>query len=204
MSFGSFSNSKNPILEGVNQGQQTTTPRLGFMNAMNRQTLYPDLNKKNEGSFFGMDSLLNGGLGLINGLGSLKYDGDNGIMEGEHELAMGKDDNTKNSLGGSIFSTAGDLFGLYNTLGSGSGGGSFGGYGGLISGGVNGLNSFAESGDYKDGIQGFFGQSKDDSDVMQAIKGTVNGATTGGSFGGPWGALIGGVLGLGSSFLDDI
>ncbi len=42
-----------------------------------------------------------------------------------------------------------------------------------------------------------------DSDVMQAIKGTVNGASMGSSF-GPWGAAIGGVLGLGSSFIDDI
>lgn len=78
------------------------------------------------------------------------------------------------------------------------------GYGGLISGGKNGLSSFAQSGDYKDGLQGFFSIDKDDSDVMQGIKGTINGTVTGGSVGGPWGALAGGILGLGASFLDNI
>ena len=180
MSFGSFTNSRNPVVEGVNQGMQTSMPRLNYMNALNRQTPYPVINKNS--------SMNNGG--------------------------------DTNSLGGNIFSNAADMYGLYNTMGGTTGGasgsgfmsgaegaGGFGGgaavYAGLIRGGLNGLGSFAQSGDYKDGLQGMFGvEDENQSDIMQAVNGTMNGASMGSSF-GPWGAAIGGVLGLGSSFLDD-
>ena len=54
------------------------------------------------------------------------------------------------------------------------------------------------------GIQGFFGANQYDNDIAQAIAGAGNGAKMGAGVGGPWGAAIGGVLGLGSSFLDDL
>jgi len=74
----------------------------------------------------------------------------------------------------------------------------------LIGNAIGGLNGYASTGDWKDGIQGIFGTNSNDSDIMQGIKGTANGAMTGASIGGPWGAVIGGLLGLGSSFIDDI
>lgn len=60
-------------------------------------------------------------------------------------------------------------------------------------------------GSFRDDVpQSFFGiDNENDSDVMQALKGAGKGATMGMTF-GPIGAAIGGVLGLGASFLDDI
>lgn len=212
------------LVQGVNQGLQSVMPRLNnVLKSQTRQTFFnkqnqPQNNYNTTNASTGINDLFSGAASLMSGINSIKNKNDdsgsytggaissaiNSFMPqssgGFDESIMPRDDKSKAD---DIFSTAGDLYGLYNVLGNG-GGSAMGGYGGLISGGINGLGSFAQSGDYKDGIQGFFGQSKDDSDVMQAIKGTVNGATTGGSFGGPWGALIGGIAGLGSSFLDDI
>lgn len=202
------------LVQGVNQGLQSVMPRLN--NVLKSQTRQSLFNKQNQpqndnnttNASTGINNFFSGAASLMSGINSIKNKNDDSgsYTGGALSNAINsfvQNDNNSSSKADDIFSTAGDLYGLYNILGNG-GGSAMGGYGGLISGGINGLGSFAQSGDYKDGIQGFFGQSKDDSDVMQAIKGTVNGATTGGSFGGPWGALIGGIAGLGSSFLDDI
>lgn len=74
----------------------------------------------------------------------------------------------------------------------------------LIGTAIGGLNGLGKTGSWEGGVQGMFGVNPDDSDVMQGIKGTGSGALTGFSVGGPVGAVIGGLLGLGSSFIDDI
>lgn len=215
MSFGSFINKKqHPVVQGVNEGMQSSTPRLSVLSTpVANYPTYPQQTSSNNNASLssGIDSLVNGGLSLMNGLGSLKTDGESGntggiLSDSINSYVNGGD---TNSLGGSIFSNAGDMYGLYNTIagatggGSGSGGGAAG-YAGLINGGLNGLGAFAQSGDYKDGVQGVFGvDNENQSDIMQAVNGAMNGASMGASF-GPWGAAIGGVLGLGSSFLDDI
>ena len=96
-----------------------------------------------------------------------------------------------------------------NFLGEGSGGGL-----GWIGIGQNALKGVQDAvnanedeqiaGGIGNGIQGFFGSNKYDNDIAQAIAGAGNGAKMGFGVGGPWGAAIGGVLGLGSSFLDDL
>lgn len=198
-------NQSNPVAAGANQYlQQSATPRLKGLVTMSRpvtyQPLYTQQNNQNSSSVSGgIGDLVNGGMSLMNGLGSL------GGSTGEESS-----DSSDGGLGSDIGSIGGGIMDIYNTLGNsgGSSGGGSGtgalGYIGLANGAMNGVNKFAESGDYKDGVQGMFSIDKDnDSDVMQAIKGTVNGASMGSSF-GPWGAAIGGVLGLGSSFIDDI
>ena len=96
------------------------------------------------------------------------------------------------------------------SLGSaGAEGGSFLGkvapYSGLITGAINAGSEAIQGGNWSEDVpQAFFGiDSEKDSDVMQALKGAGKGATMGMAF-GPIGAVVGGVLGLGSSFLDDI
>jgi hypothetical protein len=109
---------------------------------------------------------------------------------------------------------ASDIFGLgkkgydiFNTLKNSGGSSSVGGAGYLpmIMGAVNAGSTALKGGSFKDDVpQSFFGiNSESDSDVMQALKGAGQGATMGMMF-GPIGAIVGGVLGLGSSFLDDI
>lgn len=186
-----LSGNKNPIAMGVNQYIAQATPRLSKMLNANKITSYQPLymQQNNQTSTNGISDLVNGGLTLMNSIGGLGKKTTDGVV------SETKGDDTLSDIG----EIGGSIAGLTKNWGN-----SGGGYGGIISGGVNGLKSFSESGDYKDGLQGFFGVDKDDSDVMQSIKGAVNGATTGGSVGGPWGAAIGGILGLGSSFLDDI
>jgi len=101
---------------------------------------------------------------------------------------------------------------------SGAGGG-FGGGGGLgwISIAQNGMKGLQEGldagsdpnqetymGGIGNGIQGFFGSNDYDNEIAQAIAGSGNGAKMGFGVGGPWGAVAGGILGLASSFIDDI
>lgn len=196
---------QNPIVSGAKQYITQATPRLSNVVNMSKNTGYQPLYIQNTQSSSnnasgGISDLVNGGLSLMNGLGGL---GGNKTSES----FVPEDNENGNSTLSDLGDIGGSVASLAKTWGNSgsSAGGAMGGYGGIISGGINGLNSFAESGDYKDGLQGFFGVDKDnDSDVMQVIKGTVNGAATGGSVGGPWGAAIGGILGLGSSFLDDI
>lgn len=109
---------------------------------------------------------------------------------------------------------ASDIFGLgkqgyniFNTLKNSGGSSSVGGAGYLpmIMGAINAGSSAVKGGSFKDDVpQAFFSiDNENDSDVMQALKGAGQGATMGMMF-GPIGAIVGGVLGLGSSFLDDI
>lgn len=198
-------NPLNPVVVGVNQGQ--TVPRLNSVALSSRPQIVQQPTQQNQSnsSNGGLSNLLEGGVSLFNGLGSVLGSGEN---DTDTETSS---DNTNNDAG-ELMSNAGGIWNLYKTFGNSAGnsattsaGSSMGGYGGLISGGVNGLSSFAKDGDYKDGLQGFFSiDSENQSDVSQALSGTVNGAQMGASVGGPWGALIGGVLGLGSSFIDDI
>lgn len=115
---------------------------------------------------------------------------------------------------GKVGEYASDIFGLgkqgyniFNTLKNSGGSSSVGGAGYLpmIMGAVNAGSTALKGGSFKDDVpQSFFGiNSESDSDVMQALKGAGQGATMGMLF-GPIGAIVGGVLGLGSSFLDDI
>lgn len=115
---------------------------------------------------------------------------------------------------GKVGKYASDIFGLgkqgyniFNTIKNSGGSSSVGGAGYLpmIMGAVNAGSTALKGGSFKDDVpQSFFGiNSESDSDVMQALKGAGQGATMGMMF-GPIGAIVGGVLGLGSSFLDDI
>ena len=137
--------------------------------------------------FSGANDLLGGGMKLYNGLQ------DSGLFGGNKA-------NTDGLTLGNYFGSGSSGSMTFDSLGS-SGGGLNGMP--LIGNAIGGINGLAQSGDYKDGIQGIFGTGSDDSDVMQGIKGTANGALTGLGVGGPVGALVGGILGLGSSFLDD-
>lgn len=99
----------------------------------------------------------------------------------------------------------GGLAGSGSSVYSGVKGGGSGGPGwiGIAQGAMQGGEKFAETGDWKQGVGGMFGvDEENDSEIMQALKGTANGASMGASF-GPWGALAGGLVGLGASFLDD-
>lgn len=203
-------NPLNPVVVGVNQGISQSMPRLNSIALINRpQTVQQPTKTQNNSNLAGgsISNLLSGGVSLVNGLGKVLGNGSNsensgGILDEQDEISSGD-----------LVSNASNMWNLYKTFGKSVGsstagtsdGSALGGYGGLISGGINGLSAFAKDGDYKDGLQGVFGvDSENQSDVKQAISGTVNGAQMGASVGGPWGALIGGVLGLGSSFLDDI
>lgn len=100
-----------------------------------------------------------------------------------------------------------DGFGSLGTAGADSGSflGKVAPYAGILSGAMSAGSEAIQGGSWKDDVpQAFFGvDSEKDSDVMQALKGAGKGATMGMAF-GPIGAVVGGVLGLGSSFLDDI
>ena len=79
-----------------------------------------------------------------------------------------------------------------------------GGYGSMATGAMNSLNTLGKGGSLGDAGQSFFGiDAENDSDVMQGIKGAGRGAMMGSTF-GPVGTAVGALLGLGSSFLDDI
>lgn len=108
------------------------------------------------------------------------------------------DENKFEKATNDIFSIGKDIFSGYNSLGD-------GGYGGIISGGINAGRKALSGGKWEDDVpQAFFGiDSENDSDVMQSLKGAGKGAMMGAPF-GPIGMAIGAVLGLGSSFLDDI
>lgn len=117
------------------------------------------------------------------------------IANNNTENEEGKTNKTMSDIG----SLANTGIGVYNGIQGG------GGYGGLISGGINAGATALKGGSWKDDIpQSFFGiDNKNDSDVMQSLKGAGQGAMMG-SFGGPIGMAIGAALGLGASFLDDI
>lgn len=91
-----------------------------------------------------------------------------------------------------------DIFGSYNSYGTGS-------YGGIIGGALNGLTAALNGGSWKEDVpQSVFGiDDHKDSDIMQTIKGAGKGAMMGAPF-GPIGMIVGAVLGTGASFLDDI
>lgn len=214
-------NPLNPVVVGVNQGISQSMPRLNSVALSSRpQTVQQPIQSQNNSNSAGdgISNLLTGGVSLVNGLGKVLGGGSNANSGGIVDEIDGSSNESimptnGNSKGGDFISNAGNMWNLYKTFGNSAGssaagtsaGSSLGGYGGLISGGINGLSAFAKDGDYKDGLQGVFGvDNENQSDVKQALSGTVNGAQMGASVGGPWGALIGGVLGLGSSFLDDI
>lgn len=211
-------NPLNPVVVGVNQGIAQTMPRINSVALSSRpQITQPTTQNKENSSSDGLSTLLEGGVSLFNGLGKVLGD------EKTTTTAETGDDYDESIIpeksgtsAGDLVSTGNSFWNLFKTFGNSAGnstasagatgaGSAMGSYGGLISGGVNGLGAFAKDGDYKDGLQGFFSvDSENQSDVSQALSGTVSGAQMGASVGGPWGALIGGVLGLGSSFLDDI
>ena len=214
-------NNISPVAVGANQYINQATPRLNAINLYNRPQQIPiqtqqNTQNSNNSMSGGINSLVNGGLSLMNGLNSMgAFNGNSNDSTGNSAISgainsfvnSGGDDDSKASDYGDLLSDGAGIASMVKGWGGSGGsaaGGAAGGYGGLIGGGVNGLSSFAQSGDYKDGLQGMFSVDKNDSDVMQGIKGTVNGALMGGQAGGPWGALAGGILGLGSSFLDDI
>lgn len=137
---------------------------------------------------------LYGGLkqaGLFNNGNTNNYDIGNTLVGGNYFGSGSSGSMTfDNIMGNDAFNTVGSSAG-FNAMP-------------LVGNALGGLQGYANTGDYKDGIQGFFGTGSDDSDVMQGIKGTANGAMTGLSLGGPVGAAIGAALGLGASFVDDL
>lgn len=176
---------------------------------INTGSITPVYVKKQDGQnvLSGAGDLLNGGMKLYNGLqNSGLFNGNGANTSG---LSLGNyfgSDSSGSMVFDNIMGNGGSGSMTFDNIGGGSGGGF--GYIGLANGLMNGINQGFNSDDkimggFGNGLQGMFGVDSDnDSDVMQGIKGTVNGATTGAAF-GPWGALIGGILGLGSSFLDD-
>ena len=121
------------------------------------------------------------------------------------------DNNTNMSNIADKFNTWGNNTNFFG--GGEAGGASPLGYISIAQNGMKGLQEGLNAGNNPDeeviaggignGVQGFFGSNDYDNDIAQAIAGTSNGAKMGSTF-GPWGAAIGGVLGLGSSFLDDL
>lgn len=114
---------------------------------------------------------------------------------------------------GKVGEYASDIFGLgkkgfdiYKMFGSSGAGSGVGPYIPAIMGAVNAGSTAIQGGSFKDDVpQAFFSiDSKNDSDVMQALKGAGQGALMGTSILPGWGTAIGAVLGLGASFLDDI
>jgi hypothetical protein len=100
-----------------------------------------------------------------------------------------------------------DIYKMFGSSGAGAGSSSgFGAYIPAIMGAVNAGSTAIKGGSFKDDVpQAFFSiDSKNDSDVMQALKGAGQGALMGTSILPGWGTAIGAVLGLGASFLDDI
>lgn len=118
--------------------------------------------------------------------------------------------NTSSDYG--IFGNAANDYVLGNTsdssligdaIGNSTGGG-FVPYVGIAKGGLNAGMSALNGGSFKDDVpQAFFGIDDSDSEIMQALKGTGNGVMMGLPF-GPIGMAVGGLLGLGTSFMDDI
>ena len=106
---------------------------------------------------------------------------------------------------GSLGTTSGFAKSLDGATGGSSLFGKIAPYAGIISGALSAGTEATKGGNWSDDVpQAFFGIDKDkDSDFMQALKGAGQGATMGMPF-GPIGAVVGGALGLGSSFLDDI
>ncbi len=98
-----------------------------------------------------------------------------------------------------------DVYKMFGSSGAGAGSG-VGPYLPAIMGAVNAGSTAIQGGSFKDDVpQAFFSiDSKNDSDVMQALKGAGQGALMGTSILPGWGTAIGAVLGLGASFLDDI
>lgn len=156
----------------------------------------------------GAGDLLSGGMKFYNGLkNSGVFDKGQGIMSGEAELGGWLPKDTL--IGGNYFGSGSSGSMTFDNLGASNSGVPALGYLGVANGLMNGLNQGFNSDDkimggFGNGAQGFFGiDSKNDSDVMQSIKGAANGALMGLPFGGPIGAAVGAILGLGSSFLDD-
>ena len=121
---------------------------------------------------------------------------------------VSKNTKTTNNSGwqkdvGDVVGLGKDAYDLFGTLSSGSGSGGPSWIGAAV-GGTNALKTLGKTGSFRDAGQTFFNiDAENDSEIMQALKGASSGAQMGAGF-GPWGALIGGVLGLGASFLDDI
>lgn len=105
------------------------------------------------------------------------------------------------STGGSAITNAADDY-ISGSGASKFGGGNLG-WIGAAQGADRGLGTLLSTGDLSDSGQSMFNINEDDSEIEQALSGAFNGASMG-SAAGPWGAAIGGVLGLGASFLDDI
>jgi len=175
--------------------------------------------QNNENILGGVSELLTGGKGLFKGLQS------SGLLSGSNNnselsaVGNGINDYVKGSS--NSFGTIGDAANSYVN----GGGNSLGLIGdaansSILSGGgllsfipsaLNGLNKGFNHSDDKEimggignGIQGFFNVNENDSDVMQGINGTVDGALKGTMIMPGIGTIVGGLLGLGSSFLDDL
>ena len=177
------------------------------------------------------DNILSGASGLLTGganfYGNLK---NSDLLGGNSSDGLGIIGNTANDYisgkGGESLGTFGDAANSYiggGDLGTGSAigdaiGAEAGGFsmpaGGWLSlgtGVLNGLNKGFNHSDDKEilggfgnGVQGFFNINENDSDVMQGINGTLDGAMKGTMIFPGVGTAIGALLGLGSSFLDDI
>lgn len=190
---------------------------------INPGTVYvPQGNTTNNDNILGgAGSLLTGGLKLYSGLNNSGLFGSNeggseAIGNAINNSVYGSGESTS-ALGGainnSVLGSGESTSALGSAIGSEAGGFSMpgGGWLSLGTGLMNGLNKGFNHSDDKEimggfgnGIQGFFNVNENDSDVMQGINGTLDGAMKGTAIFPGVGTVIGALLGLGSSFLDDI
>ena len=98
-----------------------------------------------------------------------------------------------------------DIYKMFGSSGAGAGNGVVP-YLPTIMGAINAGSTAIRGGSFKDDVpQSFFGiDNKNDSDVMQGLKGAGQGALMGTAIMPGIGTAVGALLGLGASFLDDI
>ena len=188
---------------------------------------HPQENNKQDNILGGAGELATGGLKFGKALVDIfGKGGESGFYNGEAELGgwlpntgiFGeaiqkyiKDTPDYGAIGNAINGTAGSGSAVGDAIGAEVGGSmSPMGWLSLGQGVFNGLNQGFNHegkdilGGFGNGVQGFFGVNENDSDVMQGINGTLDGAMKGTMIFPGVGTVIGGLLGLGSSFLDDI
>lgn len=179
-------------------------------NSLGKDVFDDDEDKKNQNS----STSIIGSLGSLGNIASGLFGNSN--KDSQYGLPT-QSMPTFNGFGdsGKVGEYASDIFGLgkkgfdiYKMFGS-SGAGASSGVGPYlpaIMGAVNAGSTAIRGGSFRDDVpQAFFGiDNEKDSDVMQSLKGAGQGALMGTSIMPGPGTIVGALLGLGASFLDDI
>lgn len=176
------------------------------------QPIQPRQSASGESVLGGAGNLLSGAGSLYNGLQQSGLFGNKGGFTSLNDPNIDTWISGGSNKGGSLLSDAINDNVLENTsetsligdaIGNSTGGG-FMPYVGIAKSGLNAGMSALNGGSFKDDVpQAFFGIDDSDSEIMQSLGGAGKGALLGAPF-GPIGMAIGGALGLGASFLDDI